>query len=57
MDILMDEEMEEKIEEEQALQLLLKLSQENQTRKILAILNECSSLDEAEKKVRALLPD
>lgn len=57
MDIQMGEEIEEKIEEEQALQLLLKLSQQNQTGKILALLNECSSLDEAEKKDRALLPD
>ena len=29
--------------------------EENQTRKILEILNECQSLDEAKAKIKALL--
>lgn len=44
----MDEDMN-------ASELLLKVAEENQTRKILEILNSCKDLDEAKEKVRALL--
>ncbi len=36
-------------------ELLVQIAEENQTRKILEILNECSSLEEAKEKVKALL--
>lgn len=36
-------------------ELLVKLSEENQTRKILEILRESNDLEEATKKVKALL--
>jgi hypothetical protein len=36
-------------------ELLKEIAEENQTRKILEILNECKYLDEAKEKVRALL--
>lgn len=36
-------------------ELLKETAEENQTRKILEILNECKDLDEAKEKVRALL--
>ena len=36
-------------------ELLKETAEENQTRKILEILNECKNLDEAKEKVRALL--
>lgn len=36
-------------------ELLVKETQENQTRKILEILNESKSLEEAKEKVKALL--
>ncbi len=36
-------------------ELLVKVAEENQTRKILAILNDSEDLDEAKKKVEALL--
>lgn len=36
-------------------ELLRELAEENQTRKILAILNESKDLDEAKEKVKALL--
>lgn len=36
-------------------ELLKETAEENQTRKILEILNECKSLEEAKEKVRALL--
>lgn len=32
-----------------------KVTEENQTRKILLILNECKDLEEAKEKVKALL--
>ncbi len=44
----MDEEM-------QAAELLVETAEENQTRKILEILNESKDLAEAKEKVRALL--
>lgn len=44
----MDEEM--KVGE-----LLKETAEENQTRKILEILNECESIEEAREKVKALL--
>lgn len=44
----MDEEME-------VAELLRNLAEENQTRKILEILNECKDLEEAITKVKALL--
>lgn len=36
-------------------ELLREVAEENQTRKILEILNECKSLEEAREKVKALL--
>ena len=36
-------------------ELLRELAEENQTRKILAILNECKDLEDAKEKVKALL--
>lgn len=36
-------------------EMLREVTEENQTRKILEILRECESLDEAIEKVRALL--
>ena len=36
-------------------ELLKETAEENQTRKILEILNECKDLEEAKEKVRALL--
>ena len=36
-------------------ELLKQTAEENQTRKILEILNECKDLEEAKEKVKALL--
>ena len=36
-------------------ELLIQVAEENQTRKILEILNESESLEEAKEKVKALL--
>lgn len=36
-------------------ELLKEMAEENQTRKILAILNECKDLEEAKDKVKALI--
>lgn len=36
-------------------ELLKETAEENQTRKILEIMNECKDLEEAKEKVRALL--
>ena len=36
-------------------ELLVQMTEENQTRKILEILNESKDLDEAKDKVKALL--
>ena len=36
-------------------ELLVEKTEENQTRKILEILNECETLEEAKEKVNALL--
>lgn len=36
-------------------ELLKETAEENQTRKILEILNECKSIEEAKEKVKALL--
>ena len=36
-------------------ELLKETAEENQTRKILEILNECKDLEEAKQKVKALL--
>lgn len=36
-------------------ELLKQTAEENQTRKILEILNQCKDLDEAKEKIRALL--
>ena len=36
-------------------ELLKETAEENQTRKILAILNECKDIEEAREKVKALL--
>lgn len=46
----MDEEKEMNIGE-----LLKQTAEENQTRKILEILNECKDLEEAKEKIKALL--
>ena len=34
---------------------LQKLAEENQTRKILEILNDCKDIEEAKQKIKALL--
>lgn len=36
-------------------ELLKETAEENQTRKILEILNECKDIEEAKEKVKALL--
>jgi hypothetical protein len=36
-------------------ELLKETAEENQTRKILAILDECKDLNEAKEKIKALL--
>ena len=36
-------------------EMFREVTQENQTRKILEILNSCETLDEAKEKVKALL--
>lgn len=36
-------------------ELLKQTAEENQTRKILEILNECKDLEEAKEKIKALL--
>ena len=36
-------------------ELLKEIAEENQTRKILEILNECKDIEEAKEKVKALL--
>lgn len=36
-------------------ELLVEIAEENQTRKILEILNECSDIEEAKEKIRALI--
>ena len=36
-------------------ELLKETAEENQTRKILEIMNECKDLEEAKEKVKALL--
>ena len=36
-------------------ELFQKVAEENQTRKILEILSECETLEEAKEKVKALL--
>lgn len=45
----------EELEEMNTSELLKQTAEENQTRKILEILNECKDLEEAKEKVRALL--
>ena len=45
-----------KMDEELSLgEMLREVTEENQTRKILEILNSCKDLDEAKEKVKALL--
>lgn len=36
-------------------EMLVQVTEENQTRKILEIMNECETLEEAKEKVKALL--
>ena len=36
-------------------EVLVKVAEENQTRKILEILNECKDLEEAKEKIKDLL--
>lgn len=36
-------------------ELLIKVAEENQTRKILEVLNGCKDLEEAKEKTKALL--
>jgi hypothetical protein len=43
------------MEEMETSELLVRIAEENQTRKILALLNESKDLDEAKAKVKALL--
>ncbi len=45
------------LEEDNAAELIRDLTEENQTRKILGILNECTGLEEAKQKVRDLLTE
>ena len=42
-------------EEMNVSELLVQITEENQTRKILEILNECGSIEEAREKVIELL--
>jgi len=42
-------------EEMNLAELLKETTEENQTRKILAILEECKDLNEAKEKIKALL--
>ena len=44
----MDEEMNTS-------ELLVQVTEENQTRKILEILNDCKDIEEAKTKIKALL--
>lgn len=47
---------EDKMDEDMNVgELLKETAEENQTRKILEILNQCKDLEEAKEKVRALL--
>lgn len=43
------------MEEMQMAELLKEVTEENQTRKILEILNNCNDLEEAKEKIKALL--
>lgn len=43
------------MEEMNASEMIRELAEENQTRKILEILNECKDLEEAKEKTKALL--
>lgn len=43
------------MEDMNASELLKEVAEENQTRKILEILNDCKDLEEAKQKVKALL--
>ncbi len=43
------------MEEMQMAELLKEVTEENQTRKILEILNTCKDLEEAKEKIKALL--
>ena len=47
--------MQERSEEMNLAELLKQTTEENQTRKILAILEECEDLEKAKEKVKALL--
>lgn len=51
----MKEYEREENEEMNVGEMLVQVTEENQTRKILEILNECETLDEAKEKVKALL--
>ncbi|MCD7813982.1 MAG: protein phosphatase [Lachnospiraceae bacterium] len=42
-------------EDMNASELLMHVTEENQTRKILEILNECKDLEEAKERVKSLL--
>ena len=43
------------IDEMNASEVIKGLAEENQTRKILEILNECKTIEEAKDKIKALL--
>ena len=43
------------MDEMNACELLVEKAEENQTRKILEILNNCKDLEEAKEKIKALL--
>lgn len=47
----------EKLEEEQCTELLVKEVEARVTYQCLCILSECNTLEEANKKIRALLKD
>ena len=51
----MQEYEREELEEMNVGEMLVKITEENQTRKILELLNDCNDLEEAKKRVKALL--
>lgn len=51
----MEQYEREENEEMNLAELLKQTAEENQTRKILELLDDCKTIDEAKEKVRALL--
>ena len=48
---------EEEMEEMQTGELLVQVAEENQTRKILMIMNECQDLEEAKTRIKQLIKE